>query len=54
MRELRQKMLKEFQTSSKDLTEEQKKIKILEIRDQFIPEKRKKLLEASFFEFFCE
>lgn len=48
MHELRQKMLKEFKTPAKYLTSEQKKDKMLEIRDQFIPEKKKMLFEMSF------
>jgi hypothetical protein len=47
MHELRQKMIKEFKTSSKDLTPDQKQDKIIEVRDQFLPEKKKNLLESS-------
>ena len=49
MHELRQKMIEEFKNSTKDLTPGQKEERMLEIRDQFIPEKKKKLLESSFF-----
>lgn len=49
MRELRQKMLKEFKTPAKELTSEQRKDRMLEVRNQFIPEKKKKLEEMSLF-----
>lgn len=47
MHELRQKLLKEFKTPYKDLTSEQRKDKMIEIRNEFIPGKRKNLLESS-------
>ena len=49
MHELRQNMIKEFKTSTKELTPNQKEDRMLEIRDQFIPEKKQKLLESSNF-----
>ena len=49
MHELREKMIREFKTSTKELTPNQKEDRMLEIRDQFIPEKKQKLLESSHF-----
>lgn len=49
MHELRQKMIREFKASTKELTPNQKEERMLEIRDQFIPEKKQKLLESSHF-----
>lgn len=46
MHELRQKMIREFKNSTKELTPNQKEDRMLEIRDQFIPEKKQKLLES--------
>ena len=42
MHELRGRMLSEFKTPSKYLTGDQKSDKLREIRDQFLPEKKKK------------